>query len=150
MLKWVIGYLVGAAIVTSIFYMMKDSLNVAGAWFYYCFPVLLIGLCLCVGFMVNYLVMSRRCYVIGKRLRLVTIGDLLAGRADAREREISMGKARQELDWEKQFSLSLFPDIARSIHGRDEEKETCSMCGDLCAVKMVRDLFTPPRKSHEP
>jgi phosphomethylpyrimidine synthase len=78
------------------------------------------------------------------------IGDLLAGRADAREREISMGKARQELDWEKQFSLSLFPDIARSIHGRDEEKETCSMCGDLCAVKMVRDLFTPPRKSHEP
>ena len=72
------------------------------------------------------------------------VGDLLAGREDARDREIMMGKARQELDWEKQFSLSLFPEVARSIHDRDPEKETCSMCGDLCAVKMVRDLFTAP------
>ena len=72
------------------------------------------------------------------------VGDLLAGRGDARDREIMMGKARQELDWEKQFSLSLFPEVARSIHDRDPEKETCSMCGDLCAVKMVRDLFTAP------
>jgi len=72
------------------------------------------------------------------------IGDLLAGREDARNREIMMGKARQELDWEKQFNLSLFPEVARSIHDRDQEKETCSMCGDLCAVKMVRDLFTTP------
>jgi len=55
-----------------------------------------------------------------------------------------MGKARQELDWEKQFNLSLFPEVARSIHDRDPEKETCSMCGDLGAVKMVRDLFTTP------
>ena len=72
------------------------------------------------------------------------VGDLLSGREDARGREIMMGKARQELDWEKQFSLSLFPEVARSIHDRDPEKETCSMCGDLCAVKMVRDLFTAP------
>ncbi len=72
------------------------------------------------------------------------VGDLLAGREDARGREIMMGKARQELDWEKQFSLSLFPEVAKSIHDRDPEKETCSMCGDLCAVKMVRDLFTAP------
>ncbi|MCA1916945.1 phosphomethylpyrimidine synthase ThiC [Methanospirillum hungatei] len=72
------------------------------------------------------------------------VGDLLAGREDARDREIMMGKARQELDWEKQFNLSLFPDVARSIHDRDPEKETCSMCGDLCAVKMVRDLFMAP------
>lgn len=72
------------------------------------------------------------------------VGDLLAGRLDAHEREIMMGKARQDLDWEKQFSLALFPDTARSIHGRDPEGETCSMCGDLCAVKMVRELFDTP------
>jgi len=72
------------------------------------------------------------------------IGDLLSGREDARNREMMMGKARQELDWEKQFSLSLFPETARMIHGRDPEGETCSMCGDLCAVKMVRELFISP------
>lgn len=69
------------------------------------------------------------------------VGDLLSGRPDAREREISMGIARQELDWEKQFEVALFPGTARSIHDRDPGGETCSMCGDLCAVKMVRDLF---------
>ncbi|HOJ96383.1 MAG TPA: phosphomethylpyrimidine synthase ThiC [Methanospirillum sp.] len=72
------------------------------------------------------------------------VGDLLAGRKDAYEREILMGKARFELDWETQFKTSLFPDVARRIHDRDPERETCSMCGDLCAVKMVQDLFPCP------
>lgn len=70
------------------------------------------------------------------------VGDLLQGRPDAREREIAMGKARQDLDWERQFDLALFPGTARQIHGRDPGTGTCSMCGDLCAVKMVRDLFS--------
>ena len=69
------------------------------------------------------------------------IGDLLSGRSDAMEREVAMGKARQELDWERQFQYSLFPEKARAIHNRDPETETCSMCGDLCAVKLVRDLL---------
>jgi phosphomethylpyrimidine synthase len=72
------------------------------------------------------------------------IGDLLSGRTDAKDRELMMGKARQELDWEKQFNTSLFPEVARNIHDRDPKGETCSMCGDLCAVKMVRDLFKTP------
>ncbi|NLW77475.1 MAG: phosphomethylpyrimidine synthase, partial [Methanomicrobiales archaeon] len=72
------------------------------------------------------------------------IGDLLSGRTDAQDRELMMGKARQELDWEKQFNNSLFPEVARNIHDRDPKGETCSMCGDLCAVKMVRDLFKTP------
>lgn len=72
------------------------------------------------------------------------VGDLLSGRPDACNRERLMGEARQKLDWEKQFSLALFPKTAREIHGRDPENETCSMCGDLCAVKMVRDLFKSP------
>jgi len=27
------------------------------------------------------------------------------------------------------------------IHERDGETETCPVCGDLCAVKMVNELF---------
>jgi phosphomethylpyrimidine synthase len=69
------------------------------------------------------------------------VGDLLQGSSAAYEREQEMGKARRDLDWERQFALSLFPDTAREINSRDGNRETCSMCGDLCAVKMVRDIF---------
>jgi len=57
------------------------------------------------------------------------------------EREIRMAEARRDLDWEAQFQLALFGDVAKKIHARDGELETCSMCGDLCAVKMVHELF---------
>jgi len=57
------------------------------------------------------------------------------------EREVQMADARHRLDWEAQFRLALFSDPARQIHTRDGDTETCSMCGDLCAVKMVRELF---------
>lgn len=69
------------------------------------------------------------------------VGDLAQGNAGAYKREVEMGKARRDLDWNQQFALSLFPDRAREIHDRDGNQETCSMCGDLCAVKMVKDLF---------
>jgi phosphomethylpyrimidine synthase len=57
------------------------------------------------------------------------------------EREVKMAEARHELDWDRQFRLALYGDHARKIHERDGETETCSMCGDLCAVKMVNELF---------
>ena len=57
------------------------------------------------------------------------------------EREVQMAEARHELDWDKQFRLALYGEQARKIHERDGETETCSMCGDLCAVKMVNELF---------
>jgi phosphomethylpyrimidine synthase len=36
--------------------------------------------------------------------------------------------------------------VARRIHERDGDLETCSMCGDLCAVKMVKDLLKDSKK----
>ncbi|MDO8872522.1 MAG: phosphomethylpyrimidine synthase ThiC [Methanoregula sp.] len=57
------------------------------------------------------------------------------------DREVQMAEARHELDWDEQFRLALYGDHARKIHERDGETETCSMCGDLCAVKMVNELF---------
>ena len=43
------------------------------------------------------------------------------------------GKARSR--------LGLFGDVARKIHERDGTLETCSMCGDLCAMKLVKGLL---------
>jgi phosphomethylpyrimidine synthase len=62
------------------------------------------------------------------------------------EREVKMAEARHELDWDEQFRLSLYGDHARKIHERDGETETCSMCGDLCAMKMVNELFGTGKK----
>ena len=70
------------------------------------------------------------------------VGDTVrkhSGWKDARE--VQMAEARHELDWDAQFRLAMFDDHARKIHERDGETETCSMCGDLCAVKMVNELF---------
>jgi phosphomethylpyrimidine synthase len=63
------------------------------------------------------------------------------------EREVQMAEARHELDWDAQFKLALYGDHARKIHCRDGDMETCSMCGDLCAIKVVRELFEGKGKS---
>ena len=65
------------------------------------------------------------------------------------EREVAMAHARKDLDWEKQFRLALYGDIAEKIHARDGELDTCSMCGDLCAIKVVREIFEMPEKKSE-
>ena len=62
------------------------------------------------------------------------------------EREARMAEARHDLDWDEQFRLALYGDHARKIHERDGETDTCSMCGDLCAVKMVNELFGTGKK----
>ena len=65
------------------------------------------------------------------------------------DREVQMADARHRLDWDEQFRLALYGDHARKIHERDGETETCSMCGDLCAVKMVNKLFGTKEKGNK-
>jgi phosphomethylpyrimidine synthase len=70
------------------------------------------------------------------------IGDLARRReGPVPQREARMADARRRLDWKEQFDLALFGDYARSIHERDGQLETCSMCGEFCAMKMVRDVL---------
>jgi phosphomethylpyrimidine synthase len=69
------------------------------------------------------------------------IGDLCRGFPDAKARERDMGLSRSALDWEQQFSCALFPEVARSIHTRDDAADTCSMCGDLCAIKLLKGVL---------
>ena len=54
-----------------------------------------------------------------------------------------MALARRDLDWERQFATALYGDVARKIHERDGDMETCSMCGAVCAVKMVKTTSGP-------
>ncbi|MFZ5596649.1 MAG: phosphomethylpyrimidine synthase ThiC [Bacillota bacterium] len=50
-----------------------------------------------------------------------------------------MSAARKALDWEKQISLAIDPEKAGKYRKdrNPEDTETCTMCGEFCAVKMV-------------
>jgi phosphomethylpyrimidine synthase len=64
--------------------------------------------------------------------------DLVKGVSGAREWDVEMSKARKALNWGKQISLAIDPARARAIHEkrRGTKDETCSMCGEFCAMKI--------------
>ena len=64
------------------------------------------------------------------------IADIEKGIPGAWERNIEMGIARKELNWEKQFELCLDPETARNKFKHNKEFDSCTMCGKLCAVKI--------------
>ncbi len=57
-------------------------------------------------------------------------------RARRRNREISV--ARRDLDWERITALALDREIVKRRRERFASKEECAMCGEFCAVKMLR------------
>ena len=60
----------------------------------------------------------------------------------ARKTDYEMSLARKNLNWETQFRLSINPEKAREIHARRKSQgETCSMCGDLCAIKTINEVM---------
>jgi len=63
------------------------------------------------------------------------IGDSIKYGPDVRDR--SLAERRADLDWEGQFSYALDGETARAMAPTDGP---CSMCGDFCAIKMMRNL----------
>ncbi|MBN1677223.1 MAG: phosphomethylpyrimidine synthase ThiC [Candidatus Thermoplasmatota archaeon] len=63
--------------------------------------------------------------------------DVARGRLSEWDREMSV--ARKAFDWERMFELSVDPERARALHDRRRSKspKVCSMCGELCAMKVV-------------
>ena len=53
-----------------------------------------------------------------------------------------MSTARKNLDWEQQVKLCMDPEKARRLHeGHEVSSDACSMCGDLCAMKLASDFL---------
>lgn len=55
-----------------------------------------------------------------------------------------MSKARKDFDWKKQFELAIDPEKAKKLRAErpaEMDPETCSMCSEYCALKMVRDYL---------
>jgi phosphomethylpyrimidine synthase len=69
--------------------------------------------------------------------------DLARGNPQAWERDRQMAAARKALDWERQIALCLDPRKAAQMRAESPpgETEVCTMCGQFCAIKMVRDYL---------
>jgi len=69
------------------------------------------------------------------------VGDMMRGKN--RELDTRMAKARKALDWEAMFNVCLDPEKARKYRERGCTKleDGCSMCGDVCAVKIVNQYM---------
>jgi phosphomethylpyrimidine synthase len=69
--------------------------------------------------------------------------DLARGNTNAMAWDLEMSKARKALDWEKQIALSIDPLKAETYRAssKPSSDEVCTMCGDFCAIKMVKKYF---------
>jgi len=64
--------------------------------------------------------------------------DIAKGVKGAMNRDIQMAKARKALNWDEQIRLSVDPEKARLLRESSlpSDKEVCTMCGSLCAIKV--------------
>lgn len=69
--------------------------------------------------------------------------DIAKGLPGARDWDDEMAAARRALDWEKTFELSIDPEKARRYRAEaaPEKEDTCSMCGNFCAVKNMNRIL---------
>ena len=70
--------------------------------------------------------------------------DIAKGIPGAKEWDRKMAQARARLDWEEQFSLAIDPEKARRYRAesKPEKEDTCSMCGNFCAVKNMNLILS--------
>ena len=69
--------------------------------------------------------------------------DIAKGIPHAMDIDRQMSEARKKLDWEKMFTLAIDPDkaIAYRQSSKPEKEDTCSMCGNFCAVKNMNRIL---------
>ncbi|MDP0941473.1 phosphomethylpyrimidine synthase ThiC, partial [Klebsiella quasipneumoniae] len=55
-----------------------------------------------------------------------------------------------DLDWPTQFDLSINPSLARQIrHRRGVDVDTCTMCNELCAIRLAREAMERERDTEK-
>ena len=69
--------------------------------------------------------------------------DIAKGLPGARDWDDKMAAARKALDWEAMFDLAIDPQKARRYRAEaaPEKEDTCSMCGNFCAVKNMNRIL---------
>lgn len=69
--------------------------------------------------------------------------DIAKGVPHAMDWDNEMAVARKKLDWNAMFDLAIDPEKARHYResSRPEKEDTCSMCGNFCAVKNMNRIL---------
>lgn len=69
--------------------------------------------------------------------------DIAKGLPGATDWDLQMDKARKVLDWEKMFDVAIDSEKARRYResSKPEKEDTCSMCGNFCAVKNMNRIL---------
>lgn len=70
-------------------------------------------------------------------------GDIAKGIKGAKDLDYQMSTARKNLDWEKMFELAIDSKKAQAYRQevKPEKEDTCSMCGNFCAVKNMNRIL---------
>ncbi|MFX1393534.1 MAG: phosphomethylpyrimidine synthase ThiC, partial [Promethearchaeota archaeon] len=64
--------------------------------------------------------------------------------------DYKMDVARKNLNWDEMIKHSIDPDLAKKIHyrnGHSIDDEVCSMCGEFCAIKLLKETLENKKKS---
>ncbi len=69
--------------------------------------------------------------------------DIAKGVKGASDWDYQMSLARKKLDWDRMFELAIDPEKARAYRAsaKPEKEDTCSMCGNFCAVKNMNRIL---------
>jgi phosphomethylpyrimidine synthase len=69
--------------------------------------------------------------------------DIARGMKRAIDTDREMSRARKDLDWDRQISLAIDPVKAKAYRSDSKPSSTdvCTMCGNFCAIKIVREYF---------
>ena len=69
--------------------------------------------------------------------------DIAKGLPGAMDWDHKMDVARKKLDWEAMFDVAIDPEKARRYRAesKPEKEDTCSMCGNFCAVKNMNRIL---------
>ncbi len=69
--------------------------------------------------------------------------DIAKGLPHATDWDMRMDKARHDLDWEGMFREAIDPEKARAYResSKPQKEDTCSMCGNFCAVKNMNRIL---------
>ncbi|MFW9940076.1 MAG: phosphomethylpyrimidine synthase ThiC [Candidatus Thorarchaeota archaeon] len=65
--------------------------------------------------------------------------------------DYKMDIARKELNWEGMIKQAIDPELAKEIHYRngysEDDEEVCSMCGEFCAIKLLKETLENKKNS---
>ncbi|MDD1754827.1 MAG: phosphomethylpyrimidine synthase ThiC [Methanothrix sp.] len=68
-------------------------------------------------------------------------------REKARAWDLQMARARADLDWNGQFNAAINPARAKQIrHRRGVDTDTCTMCSELCAIRLSKEAMERQRE----